>query len=138
MTIRNRQPTVAEIIAELDSPTGTIGFCKNIRNGVFHSWVEPPEIYIGAIGTWLRCDGSHAGFALNGMRDFGRDSRRQLRAAVDRWTLRQAQLACRLTDAINAAEATKLPRDYQWSESNIEKFTFGRDETIKAIREYNR
>ena len=94
--IRDRQPTVAEIINELESPTDKIGFCRQIRDGRFYAWVEPHEIYIEALGTWLRCDGSHAGFALNGMRDFGRDSRRQLRAAVDRWVLRRAQALDRL------------------------------------------
>lgn len=88
--IRDRQPTVAEIIAELDNPTDKIGFCRNVRDGRFHSWVEPSEIYIKAIDTWLRCDGSHAGFALNGMRDFHPVSRNKLRAAVDRWIVRRA------------------------------------------------
>lgn len=89
--IRDRQPTVAEIIAELDSPTGDIGFCRNVRDGHFKSWVEPSEIYIDAIGTWLRCDGSHAGFALNGQRDFHPTSRNRIKASVDRWIKRRAQ-----------------------------------------------
>jgi len=91
--IRDRQPTVSEIIAELDKPTDAISFCRNVGGGVFHSWVDPAEIYIEAIGTWLRCDGSHAGFALNGMREYGQPSRRQLRAAVDRWINRRARHA---------------------------------------------
>lgn len=94
--IRNRQPTVSEIIAELDAPTGDIGFCRNVRDGRFQSWVEPSEIYIDSIGTWLRCDGSHAGFALNGMRDFHPISRNRLKVAVDRWIMRRAKALDRL------------------------------------------
>lgn len=88
--IRNRRPTVAEIISELDDPTDEIGFCRHVRDGRFHSWAEPPELFIKAIGGWLRADGSYASFALNGQQQYGRDSRRQLRAAVERWVWRRA------------------------------------------------
>jgi hypothetical protein len=111
MPIRNRQPTVSEICAELDNPTAEIGFMRNVRDGNFHSWAEPPELYIQAFGAWLRADGSYGSFALNGHRTYGRDSRRALRAAVDRWAMNRVH-APSLTDIMKTINRIEQPPDW--------------------------
>lgn len=87
MTIRNRPPTVAEICEELARPTGEISHCRNVRDGNFYSWASPLEIYVETFGGWIRCDGSYAGFALNGTKYYGRHSRQRIARAIKDWQL---------------------------------------------------
>lgn len=89
--IHDRQPTVSEIIAELRNPTDEIGMCHVVRDGRRVRFAQPLEIWIRAIGAWIRVDGSHGGFALNGMRDYRGVKALRLRRAIRDWMYRNPQ-----------------------------------------------
>ena len=80
-------PTVREICAELNKPTGTITYCtEQTQQGVKRR--DPPELWIEALHTWLLCDGSRAQTAIIGTVKYKGLNRTRIAQAVKRWSKR--------------------------------------------------
>jgi hypothetical protein len=74
-------PSVKDIIGELDNPTGTITYCVD-HTGQRRN---PPELWIAALHTWLKCDGSERTTALQGKETYHGLNRQRIAQAVRRW-----------------------------------------------------
>lgn len=68
-------------------------------------------------------------------RDEARSQTGQALEGVADWMVKAGEARAQaLEDAARAANSVQLPPHYIWSDGNREKFNFGRDEAVAAIR----
>lgn len=82
-TTAEPQPTVREIIAELDHPTAAVMWCVNHPSGTRQ---DPLCLWVEGLAGWINFDGSKGVFALRGHARYTGLNRRRIAAACKRWS----------------------------------------------------